>query len=107
MISLILLQVQSINHIHNIVVLLLLMLLFFLEYASPFTYLEIDWNTEGLPRGPNNSFVSPHFDFHFYLKPRSYLQQEVSCPQQSAPSTGRVSISFVMMIIRILSFDLW
>jgi hypothetical protein len=35
------------------------------EAPSPFRYLEVDWNTEGLPRGPNNSFTSPHFDFHF------------------------------------------
>lgn len=33
-----------------------------------FNYVEIDWNTEGLPRGPNNSFVYGHYDFHFYLQ---------------------------------------
>lgn len=47
--------------------------------ASPFQYVEVDWNTEGLPRGPQNSFVSPHFDFHFYTRPKSWIDQHLGC----------------------------
>jgi hypothetical protein len=46
---------------------------------SPFAYIEVDWNTEGLPRGPNNSFTSAHFDFHFYLRPRSFIDGHLKC----------------------------
>ena len=49
------------------------------EVSSPFRYLEIDWNTEGLPRGPNNSFTSPHFDFHYYLRPRRVVDAKTMC----------------------------
>lgn len=51
-------------------------------HSQPFQFLEVDWNTEGQPRGPNGSFVNAHFDFHFYLRPRRYLQQEVNCPSK-------------------------
>src|SRR5882757_1178694 len=44
---------------------------------SPFKYAEVDWNTEGLPRGPQNSFLSPHFDFHFYLRQKSWVDGRV------------------------------
>ena len=37
--------------------------------TQPFKYVEIDWNTEGAPRGPSGAFSSPHFDFHFYSFP--------------------------------------
>ena len=47
--------------------------------AGPFAYAEIDWNTEGLPRGPNGSFASPHFDFHFYMLPRADVEQRMTC----------------------------
>ena len=47
--------------------------------AAPFEYVEIDWNTEGEPRGPNGSFVTPHFDFHFYLLPRQQVDSELQC----------------------------
>lgn len=47
--------------------------------ASPFRYVEIDWNTEGLPRGPNGSFLSPHFDFHFYLRPADEVAADAGC----------------------------
>lgn len=53
---------------------------------SPFRYLEIDWNTEGRPRGPNGSFRSAHFDFHFYLRSRAWIDAHVDCPS----SDGRV-----------------
>jgi hypothetical protein len=47
--------------------------------SSPFRYAEIDWNTEGLPRGPNGAFVSPHFDFHFYLRSRRVVDHHTMC----------------------------
>ena len=46
---------------------------------SPFRYVEVDWNTEGLPRGPGDAFVSPHFDFHFYLQPRGEFDHHTDC----------------------------
>ncbi len=45
----------------------------------PFKYVEIDWNTEGSPRGPNGSFVNPHYDFHFYTRTPKFINQEVTC----------------------------
>lgn len=45
----------------------------------PFRYVEVDWNTEGEPRGPNGSFLSPHFDFHFYSRPRHYVHHATHC----------------------------
>jgi hypothetical protein len=45
----------------------------------PFEYVEVDWNTEGLPRGPNNSFITPHYDFHFYTKTREFVEREMNC----------------------------
>jgi hypothetical protein len=47
--------------------------------GTPFKYMEVDWNTEGLPRGPNNSFISGHFDFHYYLQPRSWIDSHLMC----------------------------
>jgi hypothetical protein len=47
---------------------------------SPFSYVEVDWNTEGLPRGPNDSFRSAHFDFHFYLRPAEEVNRATNCP---------------------------
>lgn len=46
---------------------------------QPFTYVEIDWNTEGEPRGPNGSFASPHFDFHFNMLPLEEMERELIC----------------------------
>jgi hypothetical protein len=46
---------------------------------SPFAYAEVDWNTEGMPRGPGGSFSSPHFDFHFYLRPRAEVDRRTRC----------------------------
>lgn len=57
---------------------------------SPFRYIEVDWNTEGVPRGPNNSFVSPHFDFHYYLRPRRVVDATTMC----ASSNGRTCDPF-------------
>jgi hypothetical protein len=47
--------------------------------AFPFRYVEVDWNTEGAPRGPNGSFITPHYDFHFYLKDRAYVEKRMEC----------------------------
>ncbi|MDC8759155.1 hypothetical protein [Janthinobacterium fluminis] len=49
------------------------------EPALPFRYVEIDWNTEGEVRGPNGSFVTPHFDFHFYTRSRDFVEREMHC----------------------------
>lgn len=46
---------------------------------QPFQYVEIDWNTEGAPRGPGGSFSSPHFDFHFYVIPLATMEQDLVC----------------------------
>jgi len=46
---------------------------------GPFLYVEVDWNTEGLSRGPNGSFISPHFDFHYYMLPREVVESELTC----------------------------
>ena len=47
--------------------------------AFPFRYVEVDWNTEGKPRGPNGSFITPHYDFHFYVKDRAYVEKHMEC----------------------------
>jgi hypothetical protein len=48
-------------------------------HPSPFHYVEVDWNTEGKGRGPKESFVSPHFDFHFYLPSRMRMDAKTKC----------------------------
>lgn len=45
----------------------------------PFQYVEVDRNTEGLPRGSNGSFINPHYDFHYYTKSREYINQNLTC----------------------------
>jgi hypothetical protein len=47
--------------------------------ALPFRYLEVDWNMEGQKRGPNGSFITPHFDFHFYTKEKTFVEQDMDC----------------------------
>src|SRR3989338_689249 len=47
--------------------------------ALPFQLIEVDWNTEGLPRGPNNSFITPHYDFHFYTKSSAFVDSRMNC----------------------------
>lgn len=47
--------------------------------AFPFRYVEVDWNTEGKPRGPNGSFITPHYDFHFYVKDRAFVEKHMEC----------------------------
>ena len=71
--------------------------------ASPFLYSEIDWNTEGLPRGPNNSFQYPHFDFHFYTKPGEVMRSLTCDPM---PPTDRVCDPFTTDYERMREFQL-
>lgn len=47
--------------------------------SFPVKYLEVDWNTEGLPRGPNGSFITPHYDFHFYFRDCKYVMEYMKC----------------------------
>jgi hypothetical protein len=55
----------------------------------PFKYLEIDWNTAGLPDGPNDSFINPHYDFHFFTNTLNFINQEVTCISINITSVGR------------------
>jgi hypothetical protein len=64
---------------------------------SPFRYLEIDWNTEGLPRGPNNSFISPHFDFHYYLRPRRVVDAKTRCPSSNGKTCDPFKTGYAQM----------
>jgi len=64
---------------------------------SPFRYVEVDWNTEGLPRGPNNSFVSPHFDFHYYLRPRRAVDAATMCVSSNGRTCDPFRTSYAQM----------
>lgn len=64
---------------------------------SPFRYLEVDWNTEGLPRGPNDSFSSPHFDFHFYLRPRHVVDAKLKCTSTNGITCDPMLTSYPQM----------
>jgi hypothetical protein len=65
--------------------------------ASPFKYVEVDWNTEGLPRGPEGSFVSPHFDFHFYTQPKSWIDQHLMCGSSNGKTCDPQKTSYAQM----------
>jgi hypothetical protein len=65
--------------------------------ASPFKYVEVDWNTEGLPRGPANSFVSPHFDFHFYTRQRSWIDKHLQCGTSNGKTCDPQKTSYAQM----------
>jgi hypothetical protein len=65
--------------------------------ASPFRYVEVDWNTEGRPRGPNNSFISPHFDFHYYLRPRHWVDMNTMCVSSNGKTCDSFKTSFTQM----------
>lgn len=65
--------------------------------AKPFAYAEIDWNTEGEPRGPNNSFSSPHFDFHFYIQPKSEVDQNLMCVSTNGRTCDQFKTSYAQM----------
>jgi hypothetical protein len=67
------------------------------EPRSPFRYVEVDWNTEGLPRGPNNSFVSPHFDFHYYLRPRRWVDKKTRCTSTNGITCDPLRTSYPQM----------
>jgi hypothetical protein len=64
---------------------------------SPFKYAEVDWNTEGLPRGPENSFVSPHFDFHFYLRQKSWVDSHLRCGSSNGRTCDPQKTSYAQM----------
>jgi hypothetical protein len=64
---------------------------------TPFAYAEVDWNTEGLPRGPNNSFTSPHFDFHFYLRPRAWVEANTMCPSANGRTCNEQTTPYAQM----------
>jgi hypothetical protein len=64
---------------------------------SPFRYAEVDWNTEGRPRGPNNSFVSPHFDFHYYLRPRRVVDATTMCVSSNGRTCDPFRTSYAQM----------
>jgi hypothetical protein len=64
---------------------------------SPFRYIEVDWNTEGRPRGPNNSFVSPHFDFHYYLRPRREVDATTMCVSTDGRTCDPFRTSYAQM----------
>jgi hypothetical protein len=65
--------------------------------AEPFVYVEIDWNTEGLPRGPNGSFSSPHFDFHFYLLPQKEVDAEMNCVSSNGKTCDPLKTDYAQM----------
>ncbi len=65
--------------------------------APLFKYAEIDWNTEGLPRGPEGSFVSPHFDFHFYLRPKSWVDSHLRCGSSNGRTCDPQKTSYAQM----------
>jgi hypothetical protein len=65
--------------------------------GGPFRYAEVDWNTEGLPRGPNNSFSSAHFDFHFYLQPRELVDRSTQCPSSNGRTCDQQLTGFGQM----------
>lgn len=64
---------------------------------SPFKYAEVDWNTEGLPRGPQNSFLSPHFDFHFYLRQKSWVDSHLGCVSSNGRTCDPEKTSYAQM----------
>ena len=65
--------------------------------GGPFRYAEVDWNTEGLPRGPNNAFTSAHFDFHFYLRPRHWVDHHLMCPSTNGRTCDEQETPYAQM----------
>jgi hypothetical protein len=64
---------------------------------TPFPYVEVDWNTEGEPRGPNGSFSSPHFDFHFYLQPMADIDHHLTCASTNGKTCDQFETSYEQM----------
>lgn len=67
------------------------------DAPSPFRYLEVDWNTEGLPRGPNGSFTSPHFDLHYYLRPRHVVDMKTMCVSSNGKTCDPFKTGYAQM----------
>lgn len=65
--------------------------------AKPFQYVEIDWNTEGEPRGPNGSFVSPHFDFHYYTLTLDEMNKQLTCGSSNGKTCDPMLTSYEQM----------
>jgi hypothetical protein len=64
---------------------------------SPFRYVEVDWNTEGVPRGPNGSFISPHFDFHFYRRSRARVDATTTCVSTNGKTCDALQTDYSQM----------
>ncbi|MGH2551423.1 MAG: hypothetical protein ACRDHN_18705, partial [Thermomicrobiales bacterium] len=64
---------------------------------TPFKYVEVDWNTEGEPRGPNGSFISPHFDFHFYMQPQADIDHHLTCVSTNGRTCDDFETSYDQM----------
>merc|ERR1712070_231531 len=57
---------------------------------QPIYYIEIDYNSEGIARGPGpGSFLQPHFDFHFYVKPWMDVRNQTCTSLNGKPIWGR------------------
>jgi hypothetical protein len=65
--------------------------------ALPFQYVEVDWNTEGEPRGPNGTFSSAHFDFHFYMQPQSDVDHTMQCVSTNGRTCDQFETSYDQM----------
>jgi len=65
--------------------------------AAPFVYVEIDWNTEGKPRGPNGSFSAPHFDFHFYLLLQADVEAQMTCVSTNGKTCDGLKTDYTQM----------
>jgi len=59
---------------------------------QPVYYIEVDYNSEGIARGPGpngGSFLQPHFDFHFYVKPWMDVRSQTCSSLNGANIWGR------------------
>ena len=51
----------------------------------------------GCPAGPAGSFVSPHFDFHFYLRPKSWVDSHLRCRSSNGRTCDPQKTSYAQM----------
>jgi hypothetical protein len=65
--------------------------------TQTFTYVEIDWNTEGAPRGPNGAFASPHFDFHFYMVSHDDMMTDLTCVSSNGKTCDPLLTDYAQM----------
>jgi hypothetical protein len=65
--------------------------------TQPFKYVEIDWNTEGAPRGPNGAFLSPHFDFHFYTLSHDEMMTDLTCVSSNGKTCDPLLTDYAQM----------